>query len=290
MEKRRLGRGLDALLGITVPDDSTTTQTLDQATVPLDKIGQNPFQPRKDFDEQEISALSESIKTLGMLQPIVVRPDGEGFQLVAGERRMRAAQAAGQTEVPVRIVNYNDQNAFEATLVENIQREDLNPIEKAHGFKEYLDRFEMKQEELAERLALDRTTVNNLVGLLELPIEVQDAIRLSQITMGHAKALKGLNDPAKQVALCKEIIARGHSVHTVEGLVREAKSQPKTSAPRTEPEKTSHVQKIENELRQRLATKVEIRLKARDKGQITIAFESNDDFERILEALRIDYN
>lgn len=290
MEKRRLGRGLDALL--SVGGTATATETmpgfdaLDQARVALGQIDHNPHQPRKAFDEDQLSALSDSIKTHGVLQPLVVRLQGERYQLVAGERRLRAAQAAGLTEVPVRIVNFNDQQVLEATLVENIQRTDLNPIEKAQGFHEYLQRYKMTHEELAQRLGLDRSTVTNLVRLLELPVEVQTALRVGQITAGHARALLAITDRERQVSLCNEIIARGHSVRMVESLVKEQKPEPKTNGTRSAPEKTKHVESIENELRQTFSTRVEIKLKGKDKGQIILSFNTNDDFERLLEALR----
>jgi ParB family chromosome partitioning protein len=284
MEKRRLGRGLDALLS-TSAKDSIETAT---AQVALDRIDHNPYQPRQSFDQDELSALSESIRAHGILQPLVVRPLGGRFQLIAGERRLRAAQAAGFEEVPVRVVDFNDQQVLEAALVENIQRSDLNSIEKAQGFQDYLHRFKMTHEELARRLGLDRTTVTNLVRLLELPPEVQTAVRVGQISAGHARALLAVTDRARQIALCKEIILRGHSVRAVEALVKEQKAEaaPSRSNGSAAPEKTSHVVSIEDELRHALATRVEIRIKGKDKGQIILAFESNDDFERLLEVLR----
>jgi len=285
MEKRRLGRGLDALLGS--PDNGTDVALAD-SQVAVERIEQNPYQPRKDFDAEELSALRESIRAHGILQPLVVRPVGDRYQLIAGERRLRAAQAAGLAEVPVRVVDFNDQQVLEAALVENIQRADLNPIEKAQGFKEYLVRFGMTQEQLVERLGLDRTTISNLVNLLELPAEVQEAVRLRQITLGHAKVLKGLSDAERQVALCKEIIARGHSVRAAEALIKEQKEETPSAPGRNPPTKTRHVQAIENELRQRLALRVDIRLKDRHRGAIVLQFESNDDFERLLDVLRKD--
>jgi ParB family chromosome partitioning protein len=260
------------------------------ATVGVDRIQQNPYQPRKAFDKDELNSLSESIRNHGILQPLVVRQRGEDYQLIAGERRLRAAQAAGITEVPVRVVNFNDQQVLEAALVENIQRADLNPIEKAQGFKDYLTRFQMTQEQLAARLGLDRTTVSNLVNLLDLPAEVQEAVRLGQITLGHAKLLKGLTDRARQVSLCKEIITRGHSVRATEALIKEEKNAPEEEEPLTKSssgyEKTAHVQSLEDDLRKKLAVRVEIKLRAKDKGLIVIGFESNDDFERLMEVLR----
>jgi ParB family chromosome partitioning protein len=284
MEKRRLGRGLDALLSTPANEEPTPPA----AQVALDRIDHNPYQPRRSFDEDELSSLSDSIRTHGILQPLVVRPVGNRFQLIAGERRLRAAQAAGFGEVPVRVVDFNDQQVLEAALVENIQRSDLNAIEKGQGFQEYLQRFKMTHEELAKRLGMDRTTVTNLVRLLELPPEVQTAVRVGQISPGHARALLAINDSSRQIALCKEIVLRGHSVRAVEALVKEQKNEtPPTSSNGSQAAaKTNHVQSIEDELRHILATRVEIRLKGKDRGQIVLGFESNDDFERLLEVLR----
>jgi ParB family chromosome partitioning protein len=287
MEKRRLGRGLDALFANTGKGTADAgAVAAGQIQVPVDQIEHNPYQPRKAFDSEELTALSESIRTHGILQPLVVRQAGDRFQLVAGERRLRAAQSVGLGAVPVRIVDFNDQQAFEAALIENIQRTDLNSIEKAQGFQEYLERFDMTHEELARRLGLDRSTVTNLVRLLELPPEVQSAVRVGQISAGHARALLAITDRNRQVSLCKEIIARGHSVRATEALVKEQKTEPATTVPKTGPEKTNHVQAIEDELRQALSIRVEIRLRGKDRGQIVLGFDSNDDFERLLEVLR----
>jgi ParB family transcriptional regulator, chromosome partitioning protein len=288
MEKKaRLGRGLDALLS-----SSAGTSILpfpDANQVALDQIEQNPYQPRHSFDPDELSSLSESIRAHGVLQPIVVRQVGDHYQLVAGERRLRAAKAAGLDAVPVRIVDFDDQQVLEAALVENIQRSDLNPIEKALGFKEHLDSFGMTHEQLATRLGLARTTITNLVNLLELPAEIQDAVRTEQLTTGHAKLLKGVSGRERQLHLCKEIIARGLSVHATEALIKQppdGKAPDSTGDSKAPVEKTAHVQGIEDELRQKLGTRVEIRLRGPDRGQIVLGFGSNDDFERLLEVLR----
>jgi ParB family chromosome partitioning protein len=289
MEKKaRLGRGLDALLGAS---DGANTAPAAASQLALDAIENNPYQPRKAFDDDELASLCESIRSHGILQPLVVRQVGERFQLVAGERRLRAARAAGLATVPVTVVDFNDQQVLEAALVENIQRADLNPIEKAHGFKEYLSRYQMTHEALAARLGLGRATITNLVALLELPAPLQEAIRTGQLTTGHAKVLKGIPDPQRQISLGKEIIARGLSVHATEAFVKqsqaEARGEPAGSAePRTPAEKTAHVVGIETELQQKLGLRVDIRVKARDKGQIVLVFDSNDDFERLVEVLR----
>jgi ParB family chromosome partitioning protein len=285
----RLARGLNALLGDAASAPATTATT---PRVPVAKIVPNPYQPRKQFDDDELAALTASIKNHGVLQPLVVRKHGDEFQLIAGERRLRAAQAAGLADVPVHLVEFDEQQVFEAALVENIHRADLNPVEKAQGFKQYLEKFGINQEQLGTRLGLDRSTVSNLMGLLNLPVEVQDAIRLGQLTMGHAKVLKGVFDQQRMIALAKEAIMRNYSVHALEALTKQHKHVPpepereKAPAVRAAVEKTAHVKGLEDDLRQRLAVRVEIKVKAKDKGQIVIGFDSNDDFERIIQALQ----
>jgi ParB family transcriptional regulator, chromosome partitioning protein len=283
--KARLGRGLEALLGTAEQPGAAAAPS----QVGVDSIDHNPLQPRKTFDEDEIASLSATIKSHGILQPLVVRQVGDRFQLIAGERRLRAAKAAGLDSVPVSVVDFNDQQVLEAALVENIQRADLNPIEKAQGFKDYLARFQMTHDQLAQRLGLARPTITNLVNLLDLPPEVQEAVRVGQLSTGHAKLLKGVEERERQVALCKEIIARGLSVHATETRIKGPVAAEKPASrehARTAVEKSAHVSGIEDELRQRLATKVDIRLKAKDKGEIVLAFETNEDFERLLEVLR----
>ena len=260
----------------------------------MGRIQQNPYQPRKTFDEEELKHLSDSIRNHGVLQPLVVRQVGEEFQLIAGERRLRAAQIVGLAEVPVHLVEFTDQQVLEAALVENIQRADLNPLEKANSFKEYLDRYHMTQDQLAGRLGLDRTTVSTLLSLLHLPKTVQDAVRLEQISLGHAKILKGVDNADVQDTLTREVMMKGLSVKALEAEVKKMKTSPAPEEPapaepeaaKALPEKTAHVQSLEDELRQHLAVKLEIRVKGKDKGQFVIGFESNDDFERIVEALR----
>ncbi len=293
--KPRLGRGLNALLGEMGNGSGTAVAEVGPASkLSLDRIQFNPYQPRKQFDEDELKSLTDSVKTHGILQPLVVRAVGEGYQLIAGERRLRAAQAAGLKEVPVHVVGFDDQQVFEAALVENIQRTDLNAIEKAQGFKEYLDKFGMTQEQLGAKLGLDRTTISNLLGLLNLAEEVQLAVRSAQISLGHAKILKGIPEHDRQIALCRETIMKNYSVHALELVVKQQRMEAIAAAAgaaemavKREPvEKTAHVKGLEDELRQRLAVRVEIKVKAKDKGQIVIAFDSNDDFERILDALK----
>ena len=285
----RLGRGLDALLS----NDAPPSVNEGTARVAIERIKENPYQPRKRFDDDELRQLTDSVREHGILQPVVVRDFGDHYQLIAGERRLRAANLAGLAQVPIHVVNFDDRQVYEASLVENIQRADLNPIEKAQGFKDYLSRFGMTTEQLGAKLGIDRTSVSNLVGLLNLPADVQDAVRLGQITLGHAKILKGLNDAELQSSLSRQVMLKGMSVAALDALVKEQKAQAAAGAGEPLPEKTvtryektQHVVGVENELRQKLSVKVEIKVKAKEKGQIVIGFETNDDFERILDALR----
>lgn len=292
--KSRLGRGLNALLGEGAHGEHISAEegTRNDQVLAVDQIVPNPYQPRKNFDDDEIGQLSESIKIHGVLQPLVVRQVGNEYQLIAGERRLRAAKLAGLTTVPVRVMTFDDQQIWEASLVENIQRTDLNPLEKAQSFRKYLDTYQVSQEVLAQRLGLDRSTVTSIVNLLLLPNDVQELIRQGQITLGHAKLLKGLNDPIKQSAIAKEVVAKGLSVKALELMLKQQRAEAEAKAAQeafreeTISMKTAHVISIENELRSRLAVRFEIRVKDKDKGQIVIGFENNDDFERIIEALR----
>src|SRR5215212_6534853 len=215
----RMARGLNALLGdVSAPNDGPVSK------LQIEKIAYNPYQPRKQFDGEELAALATSIKNHGVLQPLVVRSVADGYQLIAGERRLRAAKEAGLTDVPVHVVAFDDQQVFEAALVENIQRSDLNPIEKAQGFKDYLEKFGLTQEQLGAKLGMDRSSISNLLGLLHLPADVQEAVRLGQITLGHAKVLKGLGDAERQSALAKEIVLKNLSVHALDQLVKQQKA------------------------------------------------------------------
>lgn len=285
--KSRLGRGLEALL--SGPDGAENASA---QTAPIDSLVTNPLQPRRHFDEDELASLTASIREQGVLQPVIVRQVDGQLQLIAGERRFRAAKAAGLTEIPIRLVQMDDQQVLEAALAENIHRADLNPIEKAQGFQEHLRRFQQTHEQLAKKLGLARSTITNLVALLDLPQEIQTALQTGQISTGHAKVLKGV-DTERQLALCRETIARGLSVHALEDQVRakpdagaaDAKGSSKPEkGPKTE--KSADIKAIEDELRGILSVKAEVKLRGDESGSLVIEFQNNDDFERILDRLR----
>ncbi|HTU25981.1 MAG TPA: ParB/RepB/Spo0J family partition protein [Pirellulales bacterium] len=256
------------------------------------EIENNPFQPRRDFDEAAIGELAESIKTHGLLQPLVVRRHGNRWQLVAGERRLRAAIKAGCSDVPVTIHEADDRQMAEIAIVENLQRKDLNPLEKAASFETYLAQYGCTQEELARRLHIDRSTVANLIRLLELPTGVQDAVRSGAITQGHARALLPLGDDRRQLQLCQQIQDQSLSVRAVESLVQETIDAEDAAHPGSHPAsrrtktasgrgRSGNAAELEQELRSALGTKVEVKTTAGGHGKIVVHFADADEFERL---------
>lgn len=307
--KRRLGRGLSALLGGGMDDADNprpATIPMHAASAPpapasdeisLELIERNPFQPRRDFDQAAIDELADSIRKHGLLQPLLVRArqDGEaGYQLIAGERRWRAAQQVGLETVPCRVIEFGDRQASEAALEENLKREDLNVLEKARAFKDYLDRFGGTIEELARQLSMSRANVSNMMRMLELPESVQKLLREDRITGGHAKAILPLSE-AQQFELAKQIEMEQLSVRRTEEIVREMLKAGTMALPTdveaaaSAPEKTTmsnHVLSLQQSLRDMLGAKIDIKQKKNASGQIVIHFGNNDDFERIVGHLR----
>ncbi len=252
-------------------------------------IDDNPFQPRREFGQSEIASLSESLKEHDMLQPILVRRIGERYQLISGERRLRAAIQAGWAQVPARIKDADDRLVAELAIVENLQRKDLNAIEKALSFKRYLDEHHCTQDDLARRLKIDRSTIANLMRLLELPSEVLDAVRTSDISAGHARALLPLGEEAEQIQFCGQIRSEGWSVRETERRVSDAVSEVddnilemsgerKSKSKRTE---SDQVASLEQELRIALGTKIEIRQTKKGRGRIVVHFSDHDEFDRL---------
>lgn len=301
--ERRLGRGLEALLGrpLETPAAGPQLHVVREAAADglaylgVYDVDANPFQPRQDFEQSEIDALAESIQQHGLLQPIVVRRAGERYQLIAGERRLRAAIQAGLNEVPAQIREADDRTVAELAIVENLQRKDLSPLEKAACFQDYLQRYGCKQEELAGRLKIDRSTISNLIRLLELPQAVQDALRSGGLTQGHARALLPLGDEREQVAFAKRIQNEGLSVRATEELVQETIRQADAISPPTIPvsgrpatakrTRNQHAVSLEKELRLALGTKVDIKQSSQGRGKIVLHFTSNEEFERLYQWL-----
>ena len=296
MVKRRLGRGLEALLGREEGGyEPSNLDGNELSFVAVDLIDPNPYQPRRQFDGAEIAALADSLRQHGMIQPVLVRQIGERFQLIAGERRLRAAVEAQLHEIPARVMELDDQRVNELAMVENLQREDLGALEKASAFRDYLNRYGGTQEELASRLGLDRSTVSNLMRLLELPDDVQDAVRAKTITQGHARALLGLPDEESRRAACQRVIAEGLSVRQTEALVSTGEPTPARSRLRSDPPhdnarpgagKAPHVLELEQHLHHRFGTPVLIKVKGLERGQIIINFNTQEEFERVSGLIR----
>ncbi|RIK88644.1 MAG: chromosome partitioning protein ParB [Planctomycetota bacterium] len=323
-KERRLGRGLEALLGRNfetpsigapaslepLPASSPASSEVaahaagpatghadvthspdGQQWLPLSSISANPYQPRTTFDESEIADLCDSIRTHGFLQPILVRRSAGGYQIIAGERRLRAAQMAGWERVPVQIRDVADRQMAELAIVENVQRKDLNAIEKAASFKRYMDEYGCTQEEVASRVSIDRSTVANLVRLLDLPDEVKQMIARGEISAGHARALLPLGDEHEQIEFAKRIHKDSLSVRATEQAVsehirnadggvlsivdEEGNSRPSPMQP------GQHLRHMESQLALALGAQVQIRQSAKGRGRITIHFGSHEEFDRL---------
>ncbi len=256
-------------------------------------IDSNPFQPRQDFSEAELEELVGSMRSHGLLQPVVVRRRGDRYQLVAGERRLRAASRAGWTDIPVQVIDADDRQMAELAIIENVQRKDLNAVEKAASFQRYLQQYRCTQEELASRLNLDRSTIANLIRLLELPDAVQDSIRQGKVTQGHARALLPLGDEQEQIAFCQRIQNEGLSVRQTEALVQETIAEADAEPLRlvggndglshSTRKGGDHTAALEQEFRAALGLKVKITHNARGKGRLVIQFANHDDFDRLHE-------
>jgi ParB family chromosome partitioning protein len=257
--------------------------------LPVNQIDPNPFQPRRDFNPEEIASLAESLKRHEQLQPVLVRRIGDRYQLISGERRLRATIHAGRATVRAEVRQADDRLVAELAIVENMERKDLNPIEKAMSFKRYIDQHQCKHEALASRLGLDRSTVANLMRLLELPQPIIDQVVGGTLTAGHARALLPIGDEESQLALANRIAAEGWSVrmvetHVSEMLRAEREAEEGVVPPvgkKTKRAVTPHIESLQTELRHQLGTKVEIRETTKGKGKITIHFANADEFDRI---------
>lgn len=344
--RRRLGRGLSALLGGGAPshEEITSQDDSELRNLQIDQITRNPFQPRKDFDAEALGELADSVKEHGVLQPILVRSVDGGFQIIAGERRWLASQKAGLTTIPCRIVDVIDKTAFEFALEENLKRRDLHDLEKAEAFREYISHFGCTIEELAKQLSMSRSAVSNMLRLLDLAEPVKLALRAGKLTAGHARALLPL-ETADQLALCGRIQAeslnvrqteaavraivkpkpaeevvgagapegfqplvvdagsnqqataieagQGGVAQTVDGVGQADTGVPAEAAPATisfadhhDGHRTPHVDSVEQQLREMLGVKVQIKLKSPETGFIIIPFDNNEEFERVLRNVR----
>jgi ParB family chromosome partitioning protein len=274
-----LGRGLSAL----IPDAPAVPPAASERAleVDIDLLRPNQFQPRTHMDDGRIEELSRSIRSNGVIQPIVVRKADGGYEIVAGERRWRASQRAGLLKVPIVVRDIPDDKLLAAALIENIQREDLNPIEEAHAYRRLADEFGMTQEQIAESVGKDRSSVANYVRLLRLPAEIRDHLGAGTLSMGHARALLGLPDDAAQLRIGRDVVARGLSVRETEALVKRTVAPPPD---KQDKQKDVHTRAAEERLRFALGTRVRIVRKGQG-GRIEIDFGSEDELHRIYEQL-----
>ena len=290
MAQRGLGKGLDSLIPASVAGSSgdKKEQKKTEMVVKIAKVEPNRDQPRKNFDEDALQELADSIKQFGLLQPILVQERKDYYEIIAGERRWRAAKIAGLKEIPVIIRNYSDQEIVEISLIENIQREDLNPIEEAQAYKRLLEEFHLKQDEVAERVSKSRTAVTNSMRLLKLCDGVQQMIIDDMLSTGHARALIPIEDQEMQLQLAQKIFDEKLSVREVEKLVKGILKPEKEKLKKEEKQQTIQYiyQDIENKLKEKFSRKVEISSKGKNgSGKIEIEFYSNDDLDRLVETL-----
>jgi ParB family chromosome partitioning protein len=290
-EKRKsLGRGLEALLG-TAPEGQPKNNSQGMQMLGLEEIGPGPFQPRKTIKEEQLKELSQSIEAQGVIQPIVVRKravqdstTGVKYEIIAGERRWRASQLAGLESIPVIIKTMTDADAVAIALIENIQRENLNPLEEASAFQRLIIEYEMTHQEVANAVGRARASISNILRLLELPSAVQDLVNESKISMGHARAMLAIKDRSMQLEVANLVVEKNLSVRETEALVRgilEGKERKKTTKPQD-----NDIVSLEKELSEKLGAKVAIQHASTGKGRLTISYSSVDELEGILERIK----
>ena len=289
-KRKSLGRGLDALLG-QPGEVETKNQKQGLTEIPIEQIGPGPFQPRKQIDESQLNELAQSIKVQGVIQPIVVREraiadshTGVRFEIIAGERRWRATQIAGLENIPAVIRTIADSEAVAVALIENIQRENLNPLEEANAFQRLIIEYEMSHQEVANSVGRARASITNALRLLDLPSSVQELVNKKMLTMGHARALLSIEDRGMQLEVANLIVEKGLSVREAEGLVRKIVEKKKPSQQKTmvDPD----IQRLEKDLTNRLGARVSIKHKKTGSGTLSIKYSSSDELEGILSKIR----
>jgi ParB family transcriptional regulator, chromosome partitioning protein len=307
MGKSALGRGLGALLGGAPPAPKPPPPTAAAVPEPassavpvvdlrdrvervaLNRIRSSPFQPRKDFSDDALRELADSIREQGIVQPLIVRNRGDGYELIAGERRWRAAQLVGLTEVPVIVREADDRAVLELALIENLQRENLNPIEEAQGYSQLIEQFQLTQEEAATKVGKSRAVVANAMRLLKLAPEIQAYVRDGRLSVGHAKVILGLTRAEEQKLAAEKVLKRSLNVRQTEDLIAHLQNRPAASHGGKSPPlpmKDSHIAALEQKLHERLGTRVDLRYR-QGKGAVQIHFYTDDDLERVLDILGV---
>ena len=301
---RRLGRGLEALLGTTpapasrsaaapgaAVQSAATAVVLPESPlrqIPIEQIRPNPFQPRKEFREEDLAQLQASIAATGLLQPITVRRADDHFELIAGERRLRAATRLGWADIPAIVKDYDDKALLTLALVENLQRADLNPIEEAEGYSRLVAEFDLTQQEVAAIVGKDRSTVANSLRLLNLPAPIREMVQASRLSVGHARALLAIPSERVMIDLAREAIAKNLSVRDIERRVKQATTSarpPSTTSAKTDTARLAEIRRVTDRLRRRLQTDVTVDIDDKDRGQLRITFYSADDLNRLIELI-----
>ena len=286
VKKPALGRGLDALFTLSAPTSTLTPpEALSLRQLPVDQIRPNPYQPRENFDPVKMGDLAESIRQKGILQPIIVRERGDRYEIVAGERRWRAAQQAGLDEVPVLIRDFGDREMMEAALVENIQRDDLNAVEEARAYQRLTEEFELTQEALAETVGKSRVSITNSLRLLRLPPEVLEMIEAQELTAGHGRALLSVEDRQKQISLAKQIVRKGMNVRQAEQIAKNHPREKSNKAKASAGTVRDDVAEMEERLTWKLGLKVKLRPESNTSGRVEIHYTSLDEFQKLCENL-----
>lgn len=295
---RRLGRGLEALIGTAIQPTPIATPVATEAVVPaespfqeieIQRIRANPFQPRKEFKEEDLAQLQASLAESGLLQPITVRAAGDQFELIAGERRLRAATRLGWKTIPAIVKDFDDRALLTLALVENLQRADLNPVEEAEGYSRLIAEFSLTQQEVANVVGKDRSTIANSLRLLNLPVIVRRMLQDGHLSVGHARTLLAIANERVMVDLAREIIAKNLSVRDVERRVKQAGTSTRqpNAGPATSRESTrdAEIRRVTDRLRRRLQTDVAIHIDDKDRGQLRVTFYSADDLNRLIELI-----
>lgn len=285
--KPALGRGLGALLADARPPPVAPGSGVTR--LPIDQIHPDRANPRKRFDESELEELAASLKNQGVLQPILVRKDAKGYRIIAGERRWRAAEKAGMKDIPALVREVSDAEAYELALVENIQRADLNPLEEAEAYRRLVEERKLTQEQVAERVGKDRSTVANALRLLSLPNEVKQLLSEGDLDMGHARAILGLSKPADMVALARAVVTEKLTVRETEARVKEQRPAPSatpSAAAKKRPSASPESKRLIEDLQRRLGTKVRLVERGNGKGTLEIEFFSYEDLDRIIHLVK----
>ncbi len=289
-ETKRLGRGLEALLGPITREKAEAAGTLRE--LPVDSVRPNPFQPRTTIDEVAFTELAASIEASGLLQPVIVRPRNGSYELIAGERRWRAVMHLGWARVPAVVRDVDDQTLLTLALIENLQRDALSPIDEASGYQRLAAEFKLPHSDIARMVGRNRSTVTNLLRLLQLPTDVQALVHQKSLSEGHARALLSLDDPARMTALARDAVEQGWSVREMEARVRGDEPVAGTLAPVATPRRprvartvNADARRVEEALRKHLGTDVRLTTRRRGRGFVTISYYSNDDLARLLELI-----